>query len=155
MILSGSRGGILCLVFEICVLALLVRGRKSEERPNLAVVGIVATAAVALIVWVGAEEAITLRTSEVLSKQEMSIQIGAFRCSRGAAGVFPESPLQRVRFRNNRRRSTRVMRLYTLVLSSSTFMMIILSCSLIPGFLGGIYAGWLFFGCSFESQQQF
>lgn len=91
VILSGSRGGILCLVFEICVLALLVRGRKSEERPNLAVVGIVATAAVALIVWVGAERAIQ-RFSEV-AKGDVNTdrRISMFR---GAAGMFVEHPFK-------------------------------------------------------------
>jgi len=91
VILSGSRGGIICLVFEICVLALLVRRRKAEDRPNLAVVGIVATAAVALIMWVGVEKAIQ-RFSEIPKGEVNSDRrISMFR---GAAGVFLDHPIK-------------------------------------------------------------
>jgi len=58
LILSGSRGGIVSFAFELGVLALLVRSRKSREGPRMAAVGIVALAAVALILWIGAGKAI-------------------------------------------------------------------------------------------------
>jgi len=58
LILSGSRGGIISFAFEVAVLALLVRSRKSREGPHMAAVGIVALAAVALIAWIGAGKAI-------------------------------------------------------------------------------------------------
>lgn len=58
LVLSGSRGGILSFAFEIGVLTLLVRSRKSREGPRMGVVGIVALAALALIAWIGAGTAI-------------------------------------------------------------------------------------------------
>lgn len=91
VILSGSRGGIICLVFQVCVLALLVKGRKPDERPNIAAVGIVTTAAVALILWVGAEKAIQ-RFSEIPKGEVNSDRrISMFR---GAAHVFFDHPIK-------------------------------------------------------------
>jgi len=58
LVLAGSRGGIVSFAFQLGVLALLVRSRKSREGPRMAAVGIVALAAVALIVWIGAGRAI-------------------------------------------------------------------------------------------------
>jgi len=58
LILSGSRGGIVAFAFELGVLALLVRSRRSKEGPHLAALGMVVLAALALIVWVGAGRAI-------------------------------------------------------------------------------------------------
>lgn len=58
LVLSGSRGGIISFAFEMGVLALLVRSRRSREGPHMAAVGIVGLAAIALIAWVGAGRAI-------------------------------------------------------------------------------------------------
>ena len=58
LVLSGSRGGIVSFAFQVGVLALLVRSRRSREGPRMAAVGIVALAALALIVWIGAGKAI-------------------------------------------------------------------------------------------------
>jgi O-antigen ligase len=58
LVLSGSRGGIVSFAFQVSVLAWLVRSRRSREGPRMAAVGIVALAALALIVWIGAGKAI-------------------------------------------------------------------------------------------------
>src|SRR5271169_1497848 len=58
MILSGSRGGIVSFGFEIAVLALLARFRKAPEGPRLVALAIVGFAALALVAWLGAGQAI-------------------------------------------------------------------------------------------------
>jgi O-antigen ligase len=58
LILSGSRGGIVSLAFEVGVLALLVRIRNARTSLGIGVVAILALAAVALIAWMGAGKAI-------------------------------------------------------------------------------------------------
>jgi O-antigen ligase len=90
MILSGSRGGIISLAFEVGVLALFVRMRRSREGPRMEVVAIVALAAVALILWVGAGKAIerfsSFHSSEVAQGRRTSMFRGAFR-------VFLDHPI--------------------------------------------------------------
>lgn len=90
MILSGSRAGIISLAFEIGVLALFVRMRRSKEGPRMRVVAIVALAGLALIVWVGAGKAIErfsqLHSNEVGQDRRMSM-------FRGAVHVFLEHPI--------------------------------------------------------------
>jgi O-antigen ligase len=91
MILSGSRAGIICLAFEVGVLALFVRIRRSKEAPRMAVVAIVALAALALIAWVGADKAIerfsALHSNEVAQGRRLSMVRGAFH-------VFLEHPIR-------------------------------------------------------------
>jgi O-antigen ligase len=91
MILSGSRGGIISFAFEVCVLALLVRSRKSIEGPRMAAVGIVALTALALIAWIGAGKAIarfsTLPTKDVSIERRASM-------FRGALGVLLDHPIK-------------------------------------------------------------
>ena len=58
LILSGSRGGIVCFAFEVGVLALLARTRKGPEGATMIAVAFVALAAFALIAWLGAGKAI-------------------------------------------------------------------------------------------------
>jgi O-antigen ligase len=81
VILSGSRAGIICVAFEVGVLALLVRSRRAKEGPRMAVVAIVALAALALVVWVGAGKAIerfsALHTNEVTQGRRVSMLKGA------------------------------------------------------------------------------
>ena len=90
MILSGSRAGIISLAFQVGVLALFVRMRRSREGPRMAVVAIVALAALALIVWVGAGRAIerfsALRSNEVAQGRRLSM-------ARGAVHVFLNHPI--------------------------------------------------------------
>jgi O-antigen ligase len=64
VILSGSRGGIVSVAFELGVLVLLARSRKRPEGPRIAALAMVGLAAMALIAWLGAGEAIE-RFSEV------------------------------------------------------------------------------------------
>ncbi len=91
MILSGSRAGIISLAFEVGVLALFVRMRRSREGPRMAVVAIVALAALALIVWVGAGKAIerfsSLHSNEVAQGRRLSM-------FRGAVRVFLKHPIE-------------------------------------------------------------
>jgi O-antigen ligase len=91
MILSGSRAGIICLGFQLCVLALIVRMRRSREAPRMAGVAIVALAALALIAWVGAGKAIerfsAIHSNEVAQGRRTSMVRGAFH-------VFLEHPIR-------------------------------------------------------------
>jgi O-antigen ligase len=77
LILSGSRGGIISLVFQIGVLGLLTRNRKGPEGPRIGSLAIVALAAVALIVWIGTGKAIErfseLRPGEVPAARRTSM----------------------------------------------------------------------------------
>jgi O-antigen ligase len=90
LVLSGSRGGIVGFVFEIGVLTLLVRSRRASEGPKMTAVGIVAVAAVALIVWVGAGRAIrrfeNLPSTDITMNRRLSM-------TRGAAGIIRNYPL--------------------------------------------------------------
>ena len=90
MVLSGSRGGIVSFGFEIAVLALLARSRKGPQGPRLAALAIVATASLALVVWLGAGKAIerfsTLHPGDVtLSRRATMV--------RGAAHMFFDHPI--------------------------------------------------------------
>jgi len=87
--LSGSRGGIVSFLFEIGVLALLVRSRRSKEGPKMAAVGIVTLAALALIAWIGAGKAIerfsNLPSTDISMNRRLSM-------ARGAMGIVREYP---------------------------------------------------------------
>lgn len=90
LILSGSRGGIISFAFELGVLALLVRSRRSREGPHMAAVGIVALAAVALIAWVGAGKAIE-RFSTLPSADTSLARRGTM--VRAATHIFRDHPV--------------------------------------------------------------
>jgi O-antigen ligase len=89
MLLAGSRGGILCLVFEVAILALLGRARRGADRPRVAPIAMVILAALALIAWVGVGKAIE-RLSTLPSK-DVSIS-RRFSMSRGALHMFLDHP---------------------------------------------------------------
>jgi O-antigen ligase len=90
LVLSGSRGGIVSFVFEVGVLALLVRSRRSKEGPKMGTVGIVALVALALIAWIGAGKAIE-RFSNLPSTD---ISMGRrFSMVKGAGGIVRDHPL--------------------------------------------------------------
>lgn len=81
LILSGSRGGIASFAFEVGVLALLARSRKTPEGSRLASIAVVALAAVALIAWIGAGKAIerfsTLHAGDIkISRRATMIRDG-------------------------------------------------------------------------------
>lgn len=91
IILSGSRSGIICFGFEVAVLALLARSRRTSEGPRFGVLGPVALAAVALIIWLGAGRAIerfsTLRPGEVSLSRRMMM-------TRSALQIFLAHPVK-------------------------------------------------------------
>lgn len=90
LVLSGSRGGIVAFVFEIGVLALLVRSRRASEGPKMIAVGLVALAAIALVVWIGAGRAIrrfeNLPSTDITMNRRLSM-------TRGAIGIVRDHPL--------------------------------------------------------------
>lgn len=90
MLLAGSRGGIICLVFEVAILALLARAARGTERPRVAPIAMVVLAALALIAWVGVGKAID-RLSTLPSK-DVSIS-RRFSMSRGALHMFRDHPI--------------------------------------------------------------
>jgi O-antigen ligase len=91
LILSGSRGGIVCFAFEIAVLWLLVRNLRAADRPRLVGLGIVALAAVALIGWLGAGKAIErfsmMHVGEVTTDRRFSM-------FRGTVHIFEDHPIK-------------------------------------------------------------
>lgn len=89
--LAGSRGGIIGVVMEMGVLALLLRGRRASRGGRMGAAATVAIAALALIAWVGADRAV--EKFSALSPQEVSAdrRISMFR---GAAHIFFEHPIQ-------------------------------------------------------------
>lgn len=90
LVLSGSRGGIVAFVFEIGVLTLLVRSRRGSEGAKMTAIGVVALAAIALIVWIGAGRAIrrfeNLPSTDITMTRRLSM-------TRGAAGILRDHPL--------------------------------------------------------------
>ena len=93
LILSGSRGGIISFAFEIAVLWLLARTRISPDRPLFVGIAIVALAAVALIVWLGAARALERFSSLRIGEVTMSRRVSMIR---GAAHIFLDHPIDGV-----------------------------------------------------------
>ena len=93
LILSGSRGGIVSFGLAIGVLSLLARSRRHHgpDKPQVAVMGIVALAALALIVWLGADSAIhrfsTLPSKDVSLQRRGTMVLGAAR-------IFMHHPIE-------------------------------------------------------------
>jgi len=90
LILSGSRGGIVSLAFELGVLVLLARSRKRPEGARIAALAMVGLAAMALIAWLGAGEAIerfsSVRAGDVLLARRVTM-------FRGTLHVFLDHPV--------------------------------------------------------------
>jgi O-antigen ligase len=91
MILSGSRGGIVSFGFEMAVLALLARFRKAPEGPRLVALAIVGFAALALVAWLGAGQAI--ERFSTLHKGDVSLGRRGTMI-RGAAHIFFDHPFK-------------------------------------------------------------
>ncbi|MGH9714551.1 MAG: O-antigen ligase family protein [Candidatus Acidiferrales bacterium] len=91
LILSGSRGGIVSLAFELGVLALLARSRRRPEGPRVAGIAIIVIAAIALIAWMGAGRAIERFSSSHPSEILLSRRVTMFR---GAAHIFLDHPIK-------------------------------------------------------------
>lgn len=90
LVLSGSRGGIVGLGLEICVLAAMARRRRPGEGPQMAAVGAVALAAVAVVAWIGAGKAIQRFST---ARQDLSVS-RRISMVRGAAGIFLAHPIK-------------------------------------------------------------
>ncbi len=85
VVLSSSRGGIIGLVFEIGLLAILAAKSRValHRRPRWLALGTAALAALSLIAWVGAERAMErfskLGTPEVTMARRITMAQGALR----------------------------------------------------------------------------
>jgi O-antigen ligase len=90
LVLAASRGGIMGFAFEVCVLALLARRKRSSEEPRMAALVMVALAALALIAWIGAGRAIQ-RFS--IAKQDVSLS-RRFSMIKGGFRMFLAHPLK-------------------------------------------------------------
>ena len=92
IVLAGSRGGIIGVVLEIGILVVLVRSRRALWGGRVAAAATVAVAALAVIAWVGADQAIE-RFSALSSQKEVSVE-RRISMSRGAARIFFDHLIQ-------------------------------------------------------------
>jgi O-antigen ligase len=90
LILSGSRGGIVCFAFEVGVLALLARTRKGPEGATMMAVAFVALAAFALIAWLGAGKAIERFSKTRLGDVTLNRRATMFK---SAEHIFLDHPI--------------------------------------------------------------
>jgi O-antigen ligase len=91
LVLSGSRGGIIGFAFEVGILVLLVRSRRTAwKSPRVIAAGAVGLVALAMVAWVGASTAIerfsALKSPEVPLGRRISM-------ARGAAHIFLDHPI--------------------------------------------------------------
>ena len=90
LILSGSRAGVIGFAFELAVLALLARSRRTSSGRQALGVGLVGLAALALVAWLGAGKAIerfsVLRPGEVSIGRRVSMV-------RGGTALFLAYPI--------------------------------------------------------------
>ena len=90
LILSGSRAGVIGFAFELAVLALLARSRRTSSGKRSLGVGFVGLAALALVAWLGAGKAIerfsVLRPGEVSIGRRVSMV-------RGGTALFLAYPI--------------------------------------------------------------
>jgi len=93
LILSGSRGGIVCFAFEVAVLALLARTRKGLRGATMIAVAFVGLASIALIAWLGAEKAIERFSKTRIGDVSRSRRASMFR---GAEQIFLHHPVKGV-----------------------------------------------------------
>jgi O-antigen ligase len=91
LVLSGSRGGIVCFAFEVGVLLLLARARKVPGRAATMAIAFVALCAFAFIAWLGAGKAIERFSKTSLGDVSLSRRASMFRA---AIGIFKDHPIQ-------------------------------------------------------------
>jgi len=91
LILSGSRGGIVGLAFELGVLGLLAKSRKGPEGPRVAALAMVGLAAVALIVWLGTGKVLERFASVPTGDVLLSRRVTMFRSS---FHIFLDHPIK-------------------------------------------------------------
>jgi O-antigen ligase len=91
LVLSGSRGGIVGLVFEVGILVLLARSQRALHGGRVAAVVMTAAAALMFVAWVG-----TGRAVEKFSQIKPRDVSGARRISmaRGALHILYDHPVQ-------------------------------------------------------------
>ena len=90
VVLSSSRAGIICIGLEICLLAAFRLKRRGADRLRVAPLAIAVAAAVILIGWVGAGNAI----SRFLPKNSSGLAPGKrLAMTRGALNIFLAHPL--------------------------------------------------------------
>jgi O-antigen ligase len=86
LILSGSRAGVIGFIFELAVLGLLSRSRKTRSGKASIAVGIVVLAGLALVAWLGAGKIIerfsVLRPGEVSIARRLSMDEGGLHLFR-------------------------------------------------------------------------
>jgi O-antigen ligase len=93
LILSGSRGGIVCFGFEVAVLALLARTHKGLRGATMIAVAFVGMASIALIAWLGAGKAIERFSKTRIGDVTLSRRASMFR---GAEHIFLDHPVNGV-----------------------------------------------------------
>jgi O-antigen ligase len=93
LILSGSRGGIVCFAFEVAVLVLLARTQKGLRGATMIAVAFVGLASIALIVWLGAGRAIERFSKTRIGDVTLSRRASMFR---GAEHILLDYPLKGV-----------------------------------------------------------
>ena len=93
LILSGSRGGIVCFAFEVAVLALLARTRKGLQGATMIAIAFVGVASIALIAWLGAGKAIERFSKTRIGDVSLSRRASMFR---GAEHIFLDHPVKGV-----------------------------------------------------------
>ena len=93
LILSGSRGGIVCFAFEVAVLALLARTHKGQRGATMIAVAFVGLASIALIAWLGAGKAIERFSKTRIGDVSRSRRASMFR---GAERIFLDHPVKGV-----------------------------------------------------------
>jgi O-antigen ligase len=93
LVLSGSRAGILALIFELAVLAWLVRSRSAArwKAPRIMAAGAVALIALALVAWVGA--GLAIQRFSLLTVHDVPLDRRT-SMARGAAHIFRDYPLK-------------------------------------------------------------
>jgi O-antigen ligase len=91
VILSGSRGGIVCFAFEVGVLVLLARTRRGPEGATMIAIAFIALAAFALIAWLGAGKAIERFSTTRMGDVTLSRRASMFR---SAEHIFFDYPVR-------------------------------------------------------------
>jgi O-antigen ligase len=93
LILSGSRGGIVCFAFEVGVLTLLARTRKGLEGATIIAIAFVGLASLAFITWLGAGKAIERFSSTRIGDVTLSRRASMFH---GGEHIFFDHPVKGV-----------------------------------------------------------
>jgi O-antigen ligase len=91
LILSASRGGIVGFGLEVGILTLLARSRNAWRGKTATAVAIVAIAALAVVAWVGTEQAIQRFSGLNVHDVSLGRRVSMFR---GAAHILLDHPIK-------------------------------------------------------------